>query len=123
MSKAHATDESSSKDVNEEDEKKPKKSGNDHEEDQCKTPVSQDRKIPAPQTCPPAPKKQKRRGIPRKRKLSKMQFFEKTAKEEVESFFQSSSGMSSTSSSHVEPETATETQTTSSKNKKRRKSS
>nr|XP_027125716.1 cyclin-dependent protein kinase inhibitor SMR2-like [Coffea arabica] len=111
MSEAHAVEESSSKNLSEEDEKKPKKSGTNHEEDQCKTPVSQDQKIPAPQTCPPAPKKPKRRGISRKRKLSKLQFFEKTGQEEVESFFQSSSSeMSSTTSSHVAPETATETQ-------------
>ncbi|KAL3518460.1 hypothetical protein ACH5RR_021049 [Cinchona calisaya] len=123
MSKAHASEESSSKDlVEEEDEKQKKSKENNHEEDECKTPLlSQEQRIPAPQSCPPAPKKRKRRGrVLRKRKLSKLEFFENTGKEEVDSFFQSSSHEISTTTSPVAPETK-ETSTATSKNKKRRK--
>ncbi|XP_010558886.1 PREDICTED: cyclin-dependent protein kinase inhibitor SMR2 [Tarenaya hassleriana] len=55
------------------------------------TPSSSDHKIPAAETCPPAPRKQRRENLPtRKRRLSEdLRFFEDTdfGRREVESFF------------------------------------
>ncbi|KAF8403166.1 hypothetical protein HHK36_011263 [Tetracentron sinense] len=68
-----------SSDVTEED-------GGDNE---CQTPNSDEHKIPAIQSCPPAPQK-KRRVVLCKRKLSELQFFEIKGREKVDSFFRSS---------------------------------
>ncbi|KAG9139727.1 hypothetical protein Leryth_016669 [Lithospermum erythrorhizon] len=58
-------------------------SRNNEEEDECKTPRSTKNLIPKINSCPPAPKKSKR--VPScKRKL---EFFEVTARQEIESFF------------------------------------
>lgn len=54
---------------------------------ECRTPVSEDHKIPAVQSCPPTPRKRARPVSSRKRKLH---FFESSGREEVELFFQSS---------------------------------
>ncbi|OWM68943.1 cyclin-dependent protein kinase inhibitor SMR1-like [Punica granatum] len=53
---------------------------------ECRTPVSEDHKIPPVRSCPPTPRKQAP-GPSRKRKLH---FFETSRREEVESFFRSS---------------------------------
>ncbi|KAL3530484.1 hypothetical protein ACH5RR_009806 [Cinchona calisaya] len=110
MSKADALEEQSSSKGSQEEEdydEKTKKSENiiNIDDEECKTPISQDQKIPAPQSCPPAPRKRKR-GVSCKRKKTKLQFFENNTdqKEEVESFFRSSSCEISTSVS-VAPET------------------
>ncbi|XAR60052.1 hypothetical protein NMG60_11033284 [Bertholletia excelsa] len=55
----------------------------------CRTPTSEDHKIPTIQTCPKAPRKPGQLSS-RKRKLSELQFFEIVGREEVESFFRSS---------------------------------
>ncbi|KAE8734849.1 hypothetical protein F3Y22_tig00000715pilonHSYRG00374 [Hibiscus syriacus] len=60
-------------------------------EEECKTPTSSDHKIPTIQSCPPTPKKKVRSKFALKRKLSEVQFFETTRREEVESFFRSNS--------------------------------
>ena len=52
----------------------------------CRTPTSDDQKIPKIQSCPPTPRKQASQN---KRKFSELQFFESTARQEVESFFRS----------------------------------
>ncbi|KAE8688711.1 hypothetical protein F3Y22_tig00110956pilonHSYRG00057 [Hibiscus syriacus] len=61
------------------------------EKEECKTPTSSDHKIPTIQSCPPTPKKKVRPDSFLKRKLSELQFFETTRREEVESFFRSNS--------------------------------
>ncbi|KAF8397776.1 hypothetical protein HHK36_016698 [Tetracentron sinense] len=58
------------------------------DEDECRTPTSDEHKIPRAWSCPPAPQKPKR-VVLCKRKLSELQFFEIVNREEVESFFQS----------------------------------
>ncbi|XP_042477320.1 cyclin-dependent protein kinase inhibitor SMR2-like [Macadamia integrifolia] len=61
------------------------------EEEECRTPTSEDHKIPVMRSCPPAPKKQ-RKVASCKRKLSdELYFFEIVGRDEVESFFRSSS--------------------------------
>ncbi|KAJ4830922.1 hypothetical protein Tsubulata_050438 [Turnera subulata] len=63
--------------------------GREDQEDQCHTPSSPEHKIrPAMLSCPPAPKKPKRKS--RNKKFSNLQFFETMNGEEVEMFFQSS---------------------------------
>ncbi|EXC24896.1 hypothetical protein L484_011762 [Morus notabilis] len=58
--------------------------------DDCKTPTSEDQKIPTTQSCPPTPRKPASdRVFLRKRKFSEFHFFESTGREEVESFFRS----------------------------------
>ncbi|KAG5237818.1 cyclin-dependent protein kinase inhibitor SMR [Salix suchowensis] len=60
--------------------------------DQCCTPTSAPHQIPPFLTCPPAPKKPRRR-IPAgswKRRLSNLHFFEVMNREEVDLFFRSS---------------------------------
>ncbi|KAJ9159870.1 hypothetical protein P3X46_025327 [Hevea brasiliensis] len=58
--------------------------------DECRTPTSEEHKIPAILSCPPAPRKPRRRTVLRKRKLSEFEFFEIVNRQEVESFFGSS---------------------------------
>ncbi|KAG6765154.1 hypothetical protein POTOM_029172 [Populus tomentosa] len=59
------------------------------ETDDCQTPKSEEHKIPAVLSCPPAPRKP-RRSFSCKRKLTELEFFEIVNREEVDSFFQSS---------------------------------
>ncbi|PON55342.1 hypothetical protein PanWU01x14_188360 [Parasponia andersonii] len=73
----------------------------DHNEDEegekkekyenCRTPTSDDQKIPKIQSCPPTPRKPvpDQQVFVNKRKFSELHFFESTAREEVESFFKS----------------------------------
>ncbi|KAK4773632.1 hypothetical protein SAY87_028651 [Trapa incisa] len=56
--------------------------GEDYSE--CRTPLSEDHKIPTVRSCPPTPQKQALPATSRKRKLG---FFETSGLEEVESFF------------------------------------
>ncbi|CAL1386948.1 unnamed protein product [Linum trigynum] len=59
-------------------------------EEECRTPKSSEFKIPAVPSCPPAPRKPKRKAIPCKRKLEpELDFFDAVNREEVESFFRS----------------------------------
>ncbi|OAY45809.1 hypothetical protein MANES_07G093500v8 [Manihot esculenta] len=58
--------------------------------DECRTPTSQEHKIPTILSCPPAPQKPRRRMFSCKRKLSEFEFFEIVNRQEVESFFRSS---------------------------------
>ncbi|KAJ8765970.1 hypothetical protein K2173_020486 [Erythroxylum novogranatense] len=58
--------------------------------DVCRTPTSEEHRIPSILSCPPAPRKPKRPSISCKRKLSELEFFEIVNREEVESFFRSS---------------------------------
>ncbi|KAF9674939.1 hypothetical protein SADUNF_Sadunf10G0179800 [Salix dunnii] len=60
------------------------------ETDDCQTPKSEEHRIPAVLSCPPAPRKAKRI-VSCKRKLREIDFFEIVNREEVDSFFQSSS--------------------------------
>ncbi|XVE68743.1 hypothetical protein DITRI_Ditri09bG0094000 [Diplodiscus trichospermus] len=54
----------------------------------CMTPTSEENKIPAVFTCPPAPRKPRKRAVSCKRKLSdQLQFFEIVNREEVDAFF------------------------------------
>ncbi|KAJ4837385.1 hypothetical protein Tsubulata_029282 [Turnera subulata] len=62
--------------------------GVDVDGDGCRTPTSEEHKIPAILSCPPAPRKP-RRGVSCKRKLSEFDFFEIVKREEVDRFFQS----------------------------------
>lgn len=64
------------------------------QDQECKTPTSCDHKIPPIQSCPPTPRKKVQVFHP-KRKLPKMEFFESTHSDEVESFFESSLEVSS----------------------------
>ncbi|OAY38922.1 cyclin-dependent protein kinase inhibitor SMR3 [Manihot esculenta] len=57
-------------------------------EECCRTPTSEEHKIPAILQCPPAPRKPKRRTVLCKRKLSEFEFLNC---QEVESLFRSSS--------------------------------
>uniref|UniRef100_A0A2P2II39 Cyclin-dependent protein kinase inhibitor SMR1-like n=1 Tax=Rhizophora mucronata TaxID=61149 RepID=A0A2P2II39_RHIMU len=59
------------------------------DDDNCKTPTSEEQKIPAILSCPPAPRKP-RMAVSCKRKLSELDFFENVNRGEVESFFRSS---------------------------------
>ncbi|KAH7547814.1 hypothetical protein JRO89_XS14G0019600 [Xanthoceras sorbifolium] len=70
----------------------------------CRTPTSFENKIPQILTCPPAPRKPKRKvaALSCKRKLlDEFQFFEIANREEVESFFRSSFEQNSDSSRDV----------------------
>ncbi|KAJ9175465.1 hypothetical protein P3X46_014016 [Hevea brasiliensis] len=58
--------------------------------DECRTPTSEEHRIPAVLRCPPAPRKPRRRTVSYKRKLSEFEFFEILNRQEVESFFLSS---------------------------------
>ncbi|KAJ4979453.1 hypothetical protein NE237_010233 [Protea cynaroides] len=66
--------------------------GDDHEDDGCRTPTSEEHKIPVMRSCPPAPKKQRRVILcKRKRCLSdEFNFFEIMGRHQIESFFSSS---------------------------------
>lgn len=55
-------------------------------EDDCRTPTSEENRIPAILTCPPAPKKP-RPALSCKRKLSELDFFEALNHTEIEEFF------------------------------------
>ncbi|OAY38921.1 hypothetical protein MANES_10G053200v8 [Manihot esculenta] len=58
----------------------------------CRTPTSEEHKIPDILCCPPAPRKPRRRMILCKRKLLEFdEFFEIVNRQEVESLFRSSS--------------------------------
>ena len=54
---------------------------------ECLTPTSEENKIPAVLSCPPAPRKPRKRAVSCKRKLSELQFFEIVNREEVDAFF------------------------------------
>lgn len=70
---------------------KQQESSSSHEDQECRTPTSQEHKIPPVLCCPPAPRKPKRRPISCKRKLfSEQDFFEIVNRDEVDAFFQSS---------------------------------
>ncbi|XVF23463.1 hypothetical protein REPUB_Repub13aG0041000 [Reevesia pubescens] len=60
-------------------------------EDECLTPTSEENKIPLVLSCPPAPKKPKKRAVSCKRKLSELQFFEIVNRDEVDAFFKAAS--------------------------------
>ncbi|KAL7198294.1 hypothetical protein ACSBR2_020737 [Camellia fascicularis] len=88
MSKDHVLlHQSLPQEIRQEDCEEQNQLANDYEE--CRTPTSQDHKIPAIQTCPPAPRKQGH-VFSRKRKFPESQFFEATCREEIDSFFRSS---------------------------------
>ncbi|KAJ4724993.1 Cyclin-dependent protein kinase [Melia azedarach] len=57
----------------------------------CKTPSSDDHKIPTIQSCPPTPRKKVQVSNFLKRKIPEILFFEATKRGEVESFFRSNS--------------------------------
>ncbi|XP_022764320.1 cyclin-dependent protein kinase inhibitor SMR1-like [Durio zibethinus] len=56
-------------------------------QDECSTPNSEENKIPVVSSCPPAPRKPRKRAVSCKRKLSELQFFEIVNREEVDAFF------------------------------------
>lgn len=56
----------------------------------CHTPISEENRIPKILSCPPAPRKPRRRGPSCKRKLKELQFFEIVNGDEIEGFFRSS---------------------------------
>lgn len=58
--------------------------------EECRTPTSEENKIPKILVCPPAPRKPRIRVPSCKRKLSELQFFEIANGEEVDAFFRSS---------------------------------
>ncbi|XP_052185358.1 cyclin-dependent protein kinase inhibitor SMR13-like [Diospyros lotus] len=58
--------------------------------DECHTPTSPETRIPEVRSCPPAPKKPRRRVSCKRRLSDELQFFEIVAREEIESFFRSS---------------------------------
>lgn len=60
------------------------------EEGECRTPTSEENRIPEIFTCPPAPKKPSL-GPPCKRKLSELEFFEILNRAEVDEFFRRAS--------------------------------
>ncbi|KAF8396493.1 hypothetical protein HHK36_018116 [Tetracentron sinense] len=60
-----------------------------NDDNECRTPTSDEHKIPLLRNCPPAPRKPKM-VVLSKRKFSELQFFEFMIREEVESFFRSS---------------------------------
>ncbi|KAK2634144.1 hypothetical protein Ddye_028936 [Dipteronia dyeriana] len=68
----------------------------------CRTPTSVENKIPEISTCPPAPRKPKRKvaDLSCKKKLfaQEFQFFETNNREEIETFFRSSFDQISSSS-------------------------
>ncbi|OWM87624.1 cyclin-dependent protein kinase inhibitor SMR1-like [Punica granatum] len=60
--------------------------GRREDEEECRTPTSEENRIPALLSCPPAPKKP-RLALSCKRKLSELDFFEIVNRAEVEEFF------------------------------------
>ncbi|TQE04008.1 hypothetical protein C1H46_010379 [Malus baccata] len=63
---------------------------NDRQEDLCRTPTSSDHKILTSQSCPATPRKLAQGNVfLHKRKLARLDFFETTRREEVDSFFRS----------------------------------
>ncbi|XVE99178.1 hypothetical protein REPUB_Repub03eG0174900 [Reevesia pubescens] len=60
---------------------------NKNTQDECLTPTSVENKIPAVFSCPPAPRKPRKKAVSCKRKLSELQFFEIVNREEVDAFF------------------------------------
>ncbi|KAG6619183.1 hypothetical protein I3842_Q105400 [Carya illinoinensis] len=60
------------------------------DQESCRTPNSQDHQIPTIQSCPPTPRKQPRAFV-QKRKWNELHFFETTSRDELESFFRTSS--------------------------------
>ncbi|KAJ6744166.1 CYCLIN-DEPENDENT PROTEIN KINASE INHIBITOR SMR1-LIKE, partial [Salix purpurea] len=56
------------------------------ETDDCQTPKSEEHRIPAVLSCPPAPRKAKRI-VSCKRRLREIDFFETVNRDEVDSFF------------------------------------
>ncbi|TQE13314.1 hypothetical protein C1H46_001121 [Malus baccata] len=63
---------------------------NDRQKDLCRTPASYDHNIPTIQSCPATPRKQAHGNVfLHKRKLARLDFFETTGREEVDSFFRS----------------------------------
>lgn len=81
------------------------------EEGDCRTPTSEENKIPPLQSCPAAPKKPRAVISLRKRKLcpdsdsesqSQLQFFEHAGRDEVDSFLKSCSDQFSRVSSSLE---------------------
>ncbi|KAK2643484.1 hypothetical protein Ddye_025247 [Dipteronia dyeriana] len=70
----------------------------DQEEYSCKTPTSSENKIPTIQSCPPTPRKKAVQVFSHDRKRKKPdhdhEFFEATGREEVESYFTSTSNSS-----------------------------
>ncbi|KAK6936129.1 hypothetical protein RJ641_033159 [Dillenia turbinata] len=70
------------------------------EDEGCKTPTSQDHKIPPIRTCPPAPQKQRVVSLKNKRKFPALQFFEIIGRAEIESFFGSEFEIPSLTSRH-----------------------
>ncbi|KAI4386092.1 hypothetical protein MLD38_004056 [Melastoma candidum] len=61
---------------------------------ECRTPTSDDHKIPAARSCPQTPRKHPVPWNSHKRKLAELHFFELTGREEVESFFRRHYGRS-----------------------------
>ncbi|KAJ0103608.1 hypothetical protein Patl1_05989 [Pistacia atlantica] len=59
-------------------------------DEECRTPTSEQHKIPSMLCCPPAPRKPKTRNLSCKRKLVELEFFEIKNREEVETFLKSS---------------------------------
>lgn len=69
-------------------------SNSSNEEECCKTPTSSDHKIPTTQSCPPTPRKKVQvfsHHRKRKKPDHQFHFFEATGREEVDSFFRSTS--------------------------------
>ncbi|KAI4382291.1 hypothetical protein MLD38_008272 [Melastoma candidum] len=62
--------------------------------EECRTPTSDDHKIPEARSCPPTPRKRPAPWNSHKRKATELQFFESTGREEVESFFRRYYGQS-----------------------------
>ncbi|XVF82992.1 hypothetical protein PTKIN_Ptkin16aG0097000 [Pterospermum kingtungense] len=54
---------------------------------ECSTPTSEENKIPTVLSCPPAPRKPRRRPVSCKRKLSELEFFKIVNRDEVDAFF------------------------------------
>ncbi|XP_044460471.1 cyclin-dependent protein kinase inhibitor SMR1 [Mangifera indica] len=59
-------------------------------DEECRTPTSEQHKIPSTISCPPAPRKPKTRYVSCKRKLVELEFFEIRNREEVETFLKAS---------------------------------
>ncbi|XP_062155631.1 cyclin-dependent protein kinase inhibitor SMR1 [Alnus glutinosa] len=72
------------------EEEEAKENNNNNNNNECRTPTSEEHRIPKILDCPPAPRKPRR--VPScKRKLSpEVQFFEIVNPEEVDAFFRSS---------------------------------
>ncbi|KAL6980276.1 hypothetical protein U1Q18_021919 [Sarracenia purpurea var. burkii] len=79
----------------------PKSGSESSGDDECQTPTSAEHKIPATLSCPPAPKKPRQLSGSCKRKMCEIKFFEIVEREEIESFFRSSSGLNDVNSTGV----------------------